>query len=120
MKRLVLRQKTFFITKHFKFYIMAVIFNASIDVTKIDKTKLINGKKGTWLPVTVTINDELDDFDNQGSITIQQSKEERESKEKKTYLGNGRVAWCNDQISNLSPTGGAKKAPEKQQDDLPF
>lgn len=119
MKRLVLRQKTFFITKHFKFYIMAVIFNGSIDVQKIDKNKLINGKKGTWLPITVTINDELDDFDNQGSITIQQSKEERDRKDKKTYLGNGRVVWCNDQIANLTPTGGAKSS-EKQGDDLPF
>ena len=44
--------------------------SASIDVTKIDKAKLIDGKKGTYLNITAFVNlDEKDQYDNNGMIT---------------------------------------------------
>ena len=86
---------------------MAQILSISIDVTKIDKTKLIVGKKGTYLNLSVAVNDEKDQFDNDCSAWINQSKEEREAKDPKTYLGNGKVVWSN----NSSPTPVANVAP---------
>ena len=68
---------------------------------KIPKDKIINGKKGKYLPITITINDEQDQFGNQGPVTVQQTKEERDAKAPKTYLGNARVVWTNGE--NVAP-----------------
>ena len=74
---------------------MASIIKASINLNNIDKSKIIEGKKGKYLPITITINDELDQFGNQGPIVVSQTKEERETKTAKTYLGNVQVVWTN-------------------------
>ena len=69
---------------------MASIIKASINLNEIPKDKIIVGKKGKYLPITITLNDEPDQFGNQGPIVVAQSKEERETKTAKTYLGNVR------------------------------
>ena len=70
---------------------MASIIKTSINLDQIDKSKIYVGKKGKYLPVTITLNDELDNFGNNGPIIIEQTKEEREAKSPKTYLGNVKV-----------------------------
>jgi len=67
---------------------MAGIVKASINLSAIDKSKIIDGKKGKYLPITITINDEPDQFGNQGPVCMEQTKEEREAKAAKVYLGN--------------------------------
>jgi hypothetical protein len=74
---------------------MATLINASIDLTKVDKTKLVKGK---YLNLTIAVNDNLDNYGNNVSLTIQQSKEEREIKASKTYLGNGKVVYTNGEV----------------------
>jgi hypothetical protein len=74
---------------------MSAIVNFSINVEDIDKSKLIKGKKGSYLNLTMSINDETK-FGNNASVSVSQSKEEREAKEAKTYLGNGKVVWMSD------------------------
>lgn len=104
---------------------MASILNASINLNEIPKNKIIDGKKGKYLPITITINDDTDNFGNQGPITVGQSKEERESKAPKVYLGNVKVLWTNGQNVAVAPKEGqqqsasAKRAPAPM-DDLPF
>jgi len=65
---------------------MASIINTSINLDSIDKTKIIQGKKGKYLPITIVINDETDQFGNQGPVTLTQSKEERDSKDNEGLL----------------------------------
>ena len=72
---------------------MASIISASIDLTKIDKSKIITGAKGKYLPISLTLNDEADQFGNQGPVIIEQTKEERAEKVAKIYLGNCKVRW---------------------------
>ena len=85
---------------------MSAIIQMSIDVTKIDKSKLKDGK---YLNVSISVNDETK-YDNNVSMCYNQSKEERESGIKKTYFANGRVIW----------TDGVIKVAEKSiQNDLP-
>jgi len=102
---------------------MASIINASINLNNIDKTKIIEGKKGKYLPISITINDEADQFGNQGPITIAQSKEEREAKAARVYLGNVKVVWTNGDNVAAAPRDG-QQAPAQslapQPDDLPF
>jgi len=88
---------------------MASIIATSIDLSKITKDKIINGKKGKYLPITITLNDELDQFGNQGPVVIQQTKEEREAKVGKTYLGNAKVVWSNGVNVEPAPRDGQQQ-----------
>ena len=104
---------------------MASIINASINLNEIPKHKIIDGKKGKYLPITITINDECDNFGNQGPITVGQTKEERESKAAKVYLGNVKVVWTNGDNVAVAPRTDGQSAPAQKvaavvEDDLPF
>ena len=82
---------------------MATILSASLNVAKIDQTKLIDGRTGKFLNVTITINDEVDKYGNNASIFESQTKEEREAKTPKNYLGNGKVIWTSEKKNNDLP-----------------
>lgn len=95
------------------------IISASLDVTKIDKSKLVAGKNGAkYCNIQIFLNSEPDKYGNHCSISLNQSKEEREAKEPKVYLGNGKIVFSN------SP--GEQQAQQPAQsssgntDDLPF
>ena len=106
---------------------MASIIATSIDLTKIPKDKIVEGKKGKYLPITITLNDELDQFGNNGPVVVQQTKEERDAKVEKVYLGNVKVVWTNDNNVGVAPRE-EQAAPQAQAapaaaapvDDLPF
>ena len=102
---------------------MASIIKASIDLTKIPKDKIYEGKKGKYLPITITLNDELDQFGNQGPVVVEQTKEERDAKAPKTYLGNVKVVWSNGQNVDPAPRDNQSApapAPAAAEQDLPF
>lgn len=99
---------------------MGQLLAISIDVTKLDKSKLVKGKKGTYANITVSVNDEDDQFGNNVSIWESQLKEEREDKEDRNFLGNGKVVWSS-QSSNDAPKKSSKKSKQDEEpDDLPF
>ena len=54
---------------------MAGIVKGSINLSSIPKDKIIEGKKGKYLPITITINDEVDQFGNQGPIIVSQENQ---------------------------------------------
>ena len=103
---------------------MASIISANIDLTKIEKVKIYEGKKGKYLPISITINDEVDQFGNFGPIIVDQSKEERDAKVAKKYLGNVRVVWSNGAFPDApkagAPAPALKAAAVEVKDDLPF
>jgi len=102
---------------------MASIIATSINLNAIPKDKIIIGKKGKYLPITITLNDELDQFGNQGPVSVQQSKEERDAKTAKTYLGNVKVVWTNGDNVAVAPRDDQQQAPAPSAavaDDLPF
>lgn len=66
----------------------------SIDVTKIEKARLYKGKKGTYLDCTVFVDlDNKGQYDNNGMITQDVTKEERDRKVKGPILGNCKVFY---------------------------
>jgi len=97
------------------------MLTGSIDLNKIDKTKIVSTDKNgnpfengaKYLNVVVWINDELDNYGNKASIQISQSKEEREAGAKAIYIGNLKEP----QSRNNEPTS-ARTA--QVADDLPF
>ena len=106
---------------------MASIIKASINLNEIPKDKIYVGKKGKYLPITITLNDEVDQFGNQGPIVVEQTKEERDAKAPKTYLGNVKVVWSNGnnvdpapRDTNMSSVTVTPGQPAPAEDDLPF
>jgi len=104
---------------------MAGIVKGSIDLTKVPKDRIIVGKKGKYINVAITVNDEEDQFGNFGPIIVDQTKEEREAKAPKTYLGNVRVVWSNGTFPSpakyVAPgTAPAAPASAAKDEDLPF
>jgi len=81
---------------------MASILKTSINLNNIPKDKIIVG--------------------NNGPVIVEQTKEEREAKVAKTYLGNVKVVWTNG--SNVAAAQRqepvSQKTEVKQEDDLPF
>jgi hypothetical protein len=106
---------------------MASIIKANINLNNIPKDKIYHGKKGKYLPITITINDELGNYGDNGPIIVEQSKEERDAKTDKVYLGNVKVVWTNGTNVATAPRDGEPTqaaAPPQQAppvlDDLPF
>ena len=100
---------------------MALILATSINLNEIPKEKIIIGKKGKYLPISITLNDELDQFGNQGPVIVSQSKEERLAKAPKTYLGNVKLIWTNGEVKKFDVQAApAPQVEEKIEDDLPF
>lgn len=49
--------------------------------------------------ITISISDESNDYDQNVSAYVSQSKDEREAKKKRFYVGNGRVFWTDGKIA---------------------
>ena len=102
---------------------MAGIIKTSINLSAIPKDKIIAGKKGKYLPITITLNNELDQFGNQGPVVVEQTKEERDAKTPKTYLGNVKVVWTDGNNVDTAPRDNntaPATAPAAANEDLPF
>ena len=104
---------------------MAGIIKTSINLTEIPKDKIIEGKKGKYYPVTVVINNEVGEYGDSGYIMTEQTKEQREAKEAKNYLGNVKVIWTDGQNVSTAdqPTQAAmqmQQPVQTEEPDLPF
>ena len=86
------------------------VIKLTIDVTKIDKSRLYKGKKGTYLNCSVILKGEPDQYGNDGFIVESISKDERESGKQGTILGNAVVVM-------KKP---AEKVEQDDDDTLPF
>ena len=93
---------------------MSAILNLSIDLTKIDKSKLKDGK---YLNTQIFINDETK-YGNNVSMAYSQTKDERDAKQQKQYIANGKVVYVNNGITVAEKEETPQET--KQVDSLPF
>lgn len=79
---------------------MSTIISASIDLAKIDKSTIVEGKNGAkYVNFTVALNDETNDWGKNVSVYHAQSKEQRDAKEQRQYVGNGKVVWTDGTVN---------------------
>ena len=112
---------------------MSTLINASIktsELKKIEQTKIIKGEKDSYIPITISVNDESR-YGKNVSITIAQDENERASSKPKHYLGNGSVIWTDGKIvkgqkEDQNNNGGepfgnsnASKSNDNSMNDLP-
>tara|TARA_R100001463_G_scaffold3730_4_gene14838 strand:+ start:287 stop:586 length:300 start_codon:yes stop_codon:yes gene_type:complete len=98
--------------------------NASIRVDKLPKEKFIKGKEGAvYYNMTISVSDETR-YGNNVAITDSQTREERDAKKPKNYLGNGKVVWTDGNIvlaeKQATITEAEIAANNQDNDDLPF
>ena len=89
-------------------------------LSDIDKSKIFTAKNGKkYLSVVVTERKEVDQYGNDLVVYVSQSKDERDNKVQKNYIGNGKT------YGEKSTTAQQQEAPqpqpqEEETDDLPF
>ena len=99
---------------------MSAITNFSINLEAIPKELIVKGKKGSYINLTMFQNDETR-YGNNASISLSQSKEERDAETPKVYLGNGKVLWVSDDNVSTAEREDAGATPSKDDsNDLPF
>lgn len=96
---------------------MSKLLSVKIDVKKLDKSRFFQGKNGAvYCDLDVWLNDEADEWGNHGSVNQSQTKQERQNKEKKTFVGNARKIWGWDDAPIKSDAPETKAEDE----DIPF
>ena len=99
---------------------MSTLITGSIRVDKLPKEKFIKGKDGAvYYNLTISVGDETR-FGNNVSFTDSQTKEERDAKVAKTYLGNGKVVWTDGTVKLAEKEEQVAVAVDEQSGDLPF
>tara|TARA_R100001463_G_scaffold10301_1_gene30214 strand:+ start:629 stop:946 length:318 start_codon:yes stop_codon:yes gene_type:complete len=103
------------------------ILRVKLDVRKIDKDRLFQGSKGTYLDATILLRDDEDQYGQHGMIVQDVSKEERLAGEKGAILGN--VTWAGTErpgAATAPPTNDpgsayhAANAASNGSEDIPF
>ena len=79
---------------------------SSIISLGINRDKIQFNDKG-WANVDVFINDDVNQYGQNASAAMSQTKEEREGDTLRNYIGNGRVVWT---------TGTIEAAPKMEKD----
>ena len=97
---------------------MKIGVGISVDVKKIDKSRLAKGK---YLNLTTFIDlDNQDKYDQNGFVTEQQTKEEREDKIQLPIIGNVKVFWKEEQQSQPDQGQGTNQQEPDDDSQIPF
>ena len=97
---------------------MSAIINLNLRVDALPKEKFVKGKDGkVYYNFTISINDDTNQFGQNVTAIDSQTKEEREAKKPKNYLGNGSVVWNDGKITTATKRDAE---PKEESADLPF
>lgn len=122
--------------------IMSQLLNGSICIEDLFTGKIAKGKNGKhyicledltdipfnvgqkngkhYVSLSVWINDEADDYQNNGSFSLRQSQQDREQQAKKVYVGNLKFVEAKQAASQGSRQTGKPEPKGITNDDLPF
>ena len=83
--------------------------------------KTLTAKQAQGVEITISINDEANQYGQNVSAYVSQTKEQRDAKKERYYVGNGKTFWS----SEVAKEHQAAPAPvrvdaEVVNDDLPF
>ena len=99
---------------------MSTLITGSIRVDKLPKEKFVKGKDGAvYYNFTISVQDETR-YGNNVAFMDSQTKEERDAKVAKNYLGNGKVVWTDGNVKLAEREEEAAKVEATADTDLPF
>lgn len=97
------------------------VINVSIDLNKIDKTKIVNHKNGAkYYSLDIIVNDTPNNYGQDVSVKNAQSKEERAARTPSVYIGNGKVVYQRDPEPMVKSNNVPPPISEQENDSLPF
>ena len=86
--------------------------------------KVVSKKEEKGVEITISINEEANQYGQNLSAYVAQTKEQREAKKDKFYVGNGKVFWTDGKIELPKKKEEVHEAKpmntEEEADDLPF
>jgi len=85
--------------------------------------KVVNAKNQSGISLQIGINDETSKYGSNVSVSVSQTKEEREAKKDKYYIGSGKVFWTDGKISvaeKVERPFSDKLNPLSDMDEMPF
>ena len=95
--------------------------NLSIDVSKLDKSRLYKGAKGTYANLTVFIDSNPDQYGKNGGVKEQATKDERDDKVKMPFVGNATIFWSdNSDFQQARVEPAQEPATDEFDDSIPF
>ena len=95
--------------------------NLSIDVSKLDKSRLYKGAKGTYANLTVFIDSNPDQYGKNGGAKEQATKDERDQKVKMPFVGNATTFWSdNPDFQPVRVEQAQEPATDEFDDSIPF
>tara|TARA_B100001250_G_scaffold240408_1_gene206613 strand:+ start:1666 stop:1938 length:273 start_codon:yes stop_codon:yes gene_type:complete len=82
----------------------------------------IKTKDGVWKNYTLSINDDTNEYGQNIKMYDEQTKEQREAKAPKNYIGNGRIFWTDGKITKAEKVEKetATSSSSEGEDVLPF
>lgn len=85
---------------------------------------VLKKKEAKGISLTFSVNDTQNDYGQNVNAFVSQSKEEREAKKPKFYVGNGKTFWSDKgefkPVKDQAPTVAADHFAQADEDDLPF
>ena len=99
---------------------MSQLISISISADSLRDAPFVEGKNGKkYFGLTVSVNDTADQYGKNVQVWSEQSKQEREAKKTRHFVGNGKVVYGHGKIANGMQTPSApSKSPVD--DGLPF
>ena len=82
--------------------------------------KGVNAKGDKGVEITISINEETNNYGQNLTSYVSQSKEQREAKKDKYYVGNGKVFWTDGKIAVAVKKEDTPKQSAEENNDLPF
>jgi len=87
--------------------------------------KTLNAKGEKGISIDISIGEQSNDYGQNLSAYVSQSKEEREAKKQRYYIGNGKCFWTDGKIEVAKKkeevhTAEVINDKSEEQDDLPF
>lgn len=103
---------------------MSSLSNIYIKVETLETLlKVVKAKAEKGLSIDISISDEANKYEQNVTAYVSQTKEQREAKKERFYVGNGKTFWTDGKISipKKAETHDATPiAKEEEADDLPF
>ena len=88
-----------------------MLINSYKTIKQLETLLELAKRNGKGIATTISINDKVDNYGNNVSEWVSQTKEEREAKANRIYSGNGKVVF-------IDPNKTISVAPKKE--DTPF
>jgi len=99
---------------------MKVGIGLNINLSKLDKSRFVTGKNGTYADLTVFVDvHEKDQYGNSGGIKMALKEGETKENTQLDFVGNSKVFWIDETVESPPKNAGGMTIEEMDQD-VPF